>query len=168
MRWVLGVAAAKSTETALRAGELVRISSGSFEPFRGSCNASHPQRARSADQAEDQAWSALHDWLVGWSKVPNATANQARAIHDTLFPAGLKFTRLPYKLEWAEADARLSRITTDKLDTQIEQLGGKPILDQLRAAHQAYGEALGITAETQDNTVGLREPLKQFTAALRA
>ncbi len=90
-------------------------------------------------------------------------------MYAILFPTRLKFTRLPYKLEWAEADARLTRITKDAFDTEIEKLGGKPILDQLRAAHLTYGETLGITAEGQDpNTTGLREPLQAFTKALRA
>ena len=90
-------------------------------------------------------------------------------MYAILFPTRLKFTRLPYKLEWAEADARLTRITKDAFDTEIEKLGGKPILDQLRAAHLTYGETLGITAEGQDpNTTGLRKPLQTFTKTLRA
>jgi hypothetical protein len=127
-----------------------------------------PQRARNADLAEDQAWSALHDWLIGWSKIASPVGERARAMHTTLFPTGLKFTRLAYKLEWAEADARLARVASDGLTAEIEALGGAPILEQLRVTHQAYGEALGITAETQDTTVGLREPLQQFTNSLRA
>jgi len=77
-----------------------------------------------------------------------------------LFPTRLKFTKLAYKLEWAEADARLSRIAQDGYDKQIEHL---------EAAHHAYGEALGITAEGLDNsTGGVREPLALFLAKLRA
>jgi hypothetical protein len=128
-----------------------------------------PQRARNADLAEDQAWSALHDWLIGWSKLQSPDADKARNMYAVLFPTRLKFTRLPYKLEWAEADARLTRITQDAFDTEIEKLGGKPILDQLKATHLTYGETLGITAEGQDpNTTGLREPLQAFTKSLRA
>jgi hypothetical protein len=86
-----------------------------------------------------------------------------------LFPTRLKFTKLAYKLEWAEADARLSRIAQDGYDKQIEQLGGKAILEHLKAAHHAYGEALGITAEGLDNsTGGVREPLALFLTKLRA
>jgi hypothetical protein len=131
-------------------------------------SAADPQRARNADLAEDQAWSALHDWLVGWTKLPVPYADKARTIYAVLFPARLKFTHPPYKSEWAEADAKLSRITRDAFDTEIERLGGKPILQQLRAAHQAYGQALGITVEGQDpSTVSLREPLQAFTQVLR-
>jgi hypothetical protein len=48
------------------------------------------------------------------------------------------------------------------------KLGGKPLLDQLLTAHQAYGQSLGITAEGQDPNVGLREPLLAFNRYLRA
>ena len=130
--------------------------------------AADPQRTRNADLAEDQAWSALHDWLVGWTKLRVPFADQARTIYAVIFPSRLKFTHLPYKSDWAEADAKLSRITRDAFDTEIEKLGGKPILQQLRAAHQAYGQALGIIVEGQDpSTVGLRGPLQAFTQALR-
>jgi hypothetical protein len=128
-----------------------------------------PQRARNADIAEDQAWSALHDWMLGWGKVRGADGDQARAMYAILFPTRLKFTKLQYKLEWAEADARLARIASDGFDAAIEKLGGKPILEQLRVAHREYGDALGITAEGQDaGSSGLREPLRIFTASLRA
>lgn len=130
--------------------------------------AADPQRVRVAELAEEQAWSALHDWLVGWTKLPVPFADQARTIYAVLFPSRLKFTHLPYKSEWAEADAKLSRITRDAFDTEIEKLGGKPILQQVRVAHEAYGRALGITLEGQDpSTVSLREPLQAFTQVLR-
>lgn len=128
-----------------------------------------PQRSREADLAEDQAWRAFHDWLAGWCKLSSPDADQARTMYAVLFPTRLKFTRLPYQLEWAEADTRLTRIAKQGLDAEIEQLGGGRILAQLRATHQAYGDALGITAEGHDvSTTNLREPLNAFTKSLRA
>ena len=127
-----------------------------------------PQRIRAADRAEDVAWIALHDWLLGWSRLTTPEASQANTMHAVLFSTGLKFIRLPYRLEWAEADAKLARIAKDGYDIEIQKLGGQVILDQLKAAHQAYGEALGITAEGQDSTINLREPLVAFNKTLRA
>jgi hypothetical protein len=127
-----------------------------------------PQRIRAADRAEDVAWTALHDWLLGWSRLTTPEATQANTMHAVLFPTGLKFIRLTYRLEWAEADAKLARIAKDGYDIEIQKLGGQVILDQLKAAHQTYGEALGITAEGQDSTVNLREPLEAFNKTLRA
>lgn len=128
-----------------------------------------PSLARSADLAEDQAWSAFHDWLQGWTKLPAANAEKARAMYPVLFPSRLKFTKLQYKLEWAEADARLTRIGSEGFDRIIEGLGGKPLLDHLRQTHNAYGAALGITAQGADpSTIALREPLDRFLTKLRA
>jgi hypothetical protein len=129
----------------------------------------NPKRARQADLAEDQAWAAMHNWLLGWTKMPAAAADPARRMYAVLFPSRLQFTQLPYKLEWAEADARLARVSSEGFDSAIEQLGGSLILAQLRETHRAYGEALAITAESPAvATVGLREPLATFVAALRA
>jgi len=128
-----------------------------------------PQRTRSSDQAEDQAFSALYDWLYGWCKLPTPEADQARTMHAVLFPNGLKFTHLPYKQEWAEAEAKLARIASEGYDKEIHRLGGKPLLDQLVTAHKAYGESLGITIGSQDpTTTRLRETLLAFNRYLRA
>ena len=128
-----------------------------------------PKRAQSADSAEDQAWSAFHDWLFGWSKVNKPDAEPARTMYQVLFPTRLKFTQLAYKLEWAEADARLARIDKAGFAAEIAQLGVGLVLEHLRDTHRAYGEALGITAPGQDTTPsGLREPLNQFLKCLRS
>lgn len=128
-----------------------------------------PSRTRSADIAEDNAWGAFHDWLFGWTKVKQADADAARDMYAALFPTRLKFTKLPYQLEWAEADTRLTRISSAAYEPIIEKLGGKIILQQLRDAHREYGQALGITAEVEDSsTAGVKEPLREFTATLRA
>jgi hypothetical protein len=128
-----------------------------------------PQRARNADLATDQTWSAFHDWLIGWGKLRGPEAESARTMYSVLFPTKLKFTRLAYRLEWAEAEARLGRIAKEGFDRKIEQMGGSVFLEQLKAAHRAYGEALGITAEGQDAAAaGLREPLDRFLSKLRA
>jgi len=125
-------------------------------------------RNRVTDHAEDHAFGALHDWLYAWCKLSTSEADQARTMFAVLFPDGLKFTRLPYKQEWAEANAKINLITSEGYDAEITKLGGKPLLDQLLTAHQAYGQSLGITAEGQDPNVGLREPLLAFNRYLRA
>jgi len=131
-----------------------------------------PARTRAADSAEDNAFVALYYWLDGFSRLPDSyeEAATARALSSVLFPDGLKFTKLPYKQEWAEADARLSRMTRDGLDQQILGLGGGAFIKNLQTAHKDYGEALGITAapkETAPKTSFVREPFNQFIAALR-
>lgn len=66
-------------------------------------------RAKAADQALDAAFSATFDWLTGFSRLPETyeAPKTAARLLGALFPEGLKFTQLPFKLQWAEADARL-------------------------------------------------------------
>jgi hypothetical protein len=107
-------------------------------------------RARRADVLEDSHWAAFHDWLLAWTRLPLSypEAFTARKIFDAIFPEGLAFTQLPYKLEWQEADERIRRIARDGLDREVEALGGGTFLRALRSAHEAYSEALGLGAYT--------------------
>jgi hypothetical protein len=126
-------------------------------------------RASAADRILDACWSALFDWLTGWSKLPDAPqAKQAAAILADVYPEGLKFTQLAYKLQWGESDARLELIKTKGHDDTIRDLGGQVFLTKLRASHKEYGEALGITRVPDARaTATIRSALDAFTAALR-
>jgi hypothetical protein len=103
-------------------------------------------RARRADVLEDNHWAALHDWLLAWTRLPLTIPESftARRLFEALFPEGLAFTQLPYKLEWQEAEDRLKRIERDGLEREIANLGGAVFLRALREAHVAYTEALGM------------------------
>lgn len=129
------------------------------------------RRTRIADEGEDAGFAALFGWLSAWARLPATypEAEQAQAILDVLFADGLRFTQLPYKKEWAEADARLARLSRDGLDTIIEALGGRSILHNLRRAHDEYGRALGITGPSPEaELISLREPLDGVLSALRS
>ncbi len=105
-------------------------------------------KVKAADLVEDTIFAALFDWLRGWSKLPDRfpQADQAREIVDAFYADGLRFTLLTPKLEWQEAEARIGLMIDKGYDAVIKKLGGQPFLDELFAAHKAYGEALGITA----------------------
>jgi hypothetical protein len=126
-------------------------------------------RAQAADRALDAGWSALYDWLTGWSKLPRSSqAKVAAPILAELYPEGLRFIQLAYKLQWAESAARLERIKKVKLDEAIKDLGGEPFLKDLRACHKEYGDALGVTEVPPENvTMSIREALDAFSASLR-
>jgi hypothetical protein len=101
-----------------------------------------------ADRVEDTAFTALFDWLTGWSLLRaehHPEALGARAALDAIFSQGRSFLALRPVDEWQEAELRLQLIADKGHGAAITQLGGKPFLDELRAAHAAYGEALGIT-----------------------
>ena len=128
------------------------------------------KRAPTADRWVDGVLSGMFDWLYGWSKLPNEPqAKVARSLLAELFPKGLKFTQLPYKLEWSQVEARIVRIDARGLDTKIRQLGGAPFLTQLRKAHKEYGEALGITGvlALEEPAAGVRDAYDSFLIALR-
>jgi hypothetical protein len=148
--------------TALRGAVKATLPDGSTSP-----------EARAADRLLDAAWGAISDWATGWSRLPASgkTAKYVTAANTligALLPDGLKFTQLQYKLEWSQSQARIETIGEKKLDDAFELLGGKPLLDNLRAAHAHYGEVLGLTAvKSAPKVANLREPLTSFQAALR-
>ncbi|APR82539.1 Hypothetical protein A7982_07888 [Minicystis rosea] len=124
-----------------------------------------------ADRRIDACWSALHDFLTAFGKLPDVpAAEEALAIKATIFPDGLKFILLTYELEWAESEARLQRIKAQGLDKRIEKLGGRIFLDALTDAHAAYGKVLGMTQVQPEGAAtppSVREALNAFTDALR-
>jgi hypothetical protein len=129
-----------------------------------------PARAKTADANLDLTWSALFDFLTGWSKLPDhENASIANNLLSHVVPEGLKFILLAYKLEWAESNTRLLLIKDRKLDAEVDKLGGGPILRRLREAHKEYGDALGVTSATKAviANANLREVLDEFSAALR-
>jgi hypothetical protein len=129
-----------------------------------------PTRTKSADAALDLTWSALFDFLTGWSKLPDhENATIASNLLSQIFPEGLKFVLLAYKLEWAESNTRLLLIKERKLDAEFDKLGAAPIIKRLRDAHKEYGEALGVTSATKAAVAmaKLRDVLDEFSGALR-
>jgi hypothetical protein len=124
---------------------------------------------RAADIDLDNAWSVLHGLVRAVSRVPDQPrAELATALLDDLFPDGLQFTRLRFKLEWAESENRLKMIDQRGFAPQIEQLGGATALAQIRQAHAHYGEVLSVsTARTPASGISIREARDAVMKALR-
>jgi hypothetical protein len=124
--------------------------------------------ARAADINVDAAWGALSGLLGALTRLPDHPhAEMAATLRGQLFPDGLRFTRLPFRLEWAESANRLQMIDERGFAAQIEQLGGAVALAQVRQAHAHYGEVLAITAESADPSIGVREAWTAVMKALR-
>lgn len=127
---------------------------------------------REYDRIEDAAFSATFTWLSGWAKNPKEGSKKgpiAEKLLATLFPDGLKFTLLPYKQEWAQAEARLIRLREEGLEKDFARLGGEEFVEALFAAHVAYGRVLGLTrvADAPELPASKREALDAFMEALR-
>ncbi|KYF91652.1 hypothetical protein BE18_30125 [Sorangium cellulosum] len=125
-----------------------------------------------ADRLLDNAWSGTFDWLGGWCKLPperNPSLEEAKELFKLLYPDGLSFTRLPYKLEWKESKARLDAIRSARHERTFKKLGGEAFLAHLEEAHEAYGRALHITAPKPESapTGDVRAAFLATLAALR-
>lgn len=102
--------------------------------------------------------------LLAPERVPEA--EPAKAAYGRLFPQGLRFLNLPYEEQWAHCQRLLEAIDADEaLAADLEELVGESILAELRAAQEAYGDALGITTERAAAEV---VPLLDRIGAVRA
>ena len=128
--------------------------------------------AKQADQVLDNVWSAINDLCTAFIKLPkNATTlpfvTAAETLKAQLFPDGLSFLLLKYRSEWFESKKRIELIDQEGLGAHFNTLGGAVILDSLRAAQRAYGDALGLTAHTDGDVTLVRDALSAFQAELR-
>lgn len=102
---------------------------------------------RPADIIVDNAWGALEQRIAGYARLPAneyPLAAKAQEIHDALF-ANMNFLTLEYTAEWAEGEARLTKIDKEGLAANIDKIAGPDFLSHLRVAHAAYGKVLGAT-----------------------
>jgi hypothetical protein len=131
-----------------------------------------PEVVADADSTLDTCWTALHDWLTGFSKLPEShpESPEARALLHELYPDGLGFILLPYELEWGQSDLRLGRIAGEALGGRIRALGGGVFIEALQAAHWEYGKLLGLprlpTAAESDRPT-TAQALESFASTLR-
>lgn len=105
------------------------------------------------DRALDTAWTALRWWSKGWSLVPHLEnaqrAESGRKLEALLFPDGLRFTQMPFRTEWVESQTRLGLIEREALAVVIADLGGTPLLEAVRKAHDDFGRVLGLTEASE-------------------
>jgi hypothetical protein len=128
------------------------------------------ERQREADRAIDNAWEATHLWLSGFCKLPaeaNAHVAAARALFAQIFPDGISFTRLPYRVQFAESQARLDAIANEGHEETFAVLGGSSFLAELYRTHKAYEEALSPLLALDEDPKNSREELAAAMAALR-
>lgn len=124
-----------------------------------------------ADHELDTAWSALYSFLQGWAKLPRKDEERgaAQILLDAIYPNGLKFTQLTFKHEWAESQARLTRLGEEYYSGLLTKLGGTPFKEELLDAQRTYGATLKITGPegAPKSTTHEHAPLHEFVEALR-
>lgn len=125
--------------------------------------------ARASDTVIDRAWGALYDRLDAYARLPVAVypkAARALELREAIFPnESLVFLTLIFLAEWAESDKRLKQIDHDGLQNDLDGLCGKEFLENVRVAHAAYGEVLGVTKPGQAVDTKLAE---EFAAVKKA
>jgi hypothetical protein len=127
-----------------------------------------------ADNVLDGVWGGLREQCRSYLRLPRndetaALMDAAQALLQALYPDGLAFTGLRFHLQWVESQSRIEMIDTQGLIQHFNTLpGGRIFLTQLRAAHAAYGEALGLTRSApQPNVTMIRTALNAFQSGLR-
>ena len=90
-------------------------------------------------------------------------------MHAAIFgDAGLGFLKLKAKLEWAQVEVRLKRFDDRTLAADLAAIGGTPFLTHLRATHETYGAAAGVTQVARvAETAKVRAAFDALTAAVR-
>ena len=130
-----------------------------------------PAVVADADAALDGCWTALHEWLSGFAKLPEgyAESQEARALLAELYPDGLSFILLPYELEWGQSDQRLGRIANESLGERLRKLGGGVFIEALQVAHWQYGKLLGLPRlpGAEGARPSTAQALERFASALR-
>jgi hypothetical protein len=149
-----------------------------LELLRGHAEARLPaggpsDATESANRAADTAWAAMRWWCKGWALVPYPEhadqAQAARVLEARIFPDGLRFTQLAFRVQWVESQSRLGVIEKEGLAALIDTLGGQPLLDAVRKAHDDFGRALGITqvSDEPESSALVRQGMDQLMSSMR-
>lgn len=128
---------------------------------------------RAVDHRVDRAFRAMSMGLqaiMHLSPEAGPDVELAEAIHQRLFPDGLRFLNLPHPQQWAHCDRLLTTFDEDEaLLVDVERLVHASILAEVRASTEAYGVVLGITAARPPiEPVSLSAPLDAVRSAIVA
>lgn len=134
-------------------------------------SASKPSDKVAVDNRIDTAWGALKLRISGYTMLPpeaDPLVARAQALETALFPKGMGFLKLAMDAEWAVSEQLLKRIDDEKLAAEVDAVAGPAFLIEIRAAHVAYGEVLGITKahSVPEDVAALLEPLRAVIRAI--
>ncbi|HCF57678.1 MAG TPA: hypothetical protein DFS52_06750 [Myxococcales bacterium] len=127
-------------------------------------------KAYELDRQLDAAWSGLFDVVTGWTKLPPAIPQSAKAktLHALLFGDGLRFTLFDHRTEWAQSETLLKILSEEQNAALVRDLGAQSLVEAVREAHRLYGQRLGITSvRAPDEKPELRSRSLSFSRALR-
>jgi hypothetical protein len=126
--------------------------------------------AQAVDRRLDNFYRAFEGFLASWELLGDDApeAADAQRVRSTMFPDGLKFTQLPYRLQWAASETRIDQLKTGGLAEVVRRLGGERFLKLLVREHARYGDVLAITHEQGDpDDATVRDHYDALQGALR-
>ena len=152
----------KALKRVRAAGEALRVLHQATPPAKSE------SMTKAADASMDRIWSAVEQRLVANLEIGGDDGAEAARAHAILFPKGMGFLAFKYAEQWAEGEAVLGRIASEKLEPSLDKLVGPVFVKTLRERHAAYGQALGITKPkaAEPDTASFVEPLRAARAAL--
>lgn len=128
-----------------------------------------PESLKKYDTPLDSGWVGLRMSLEAVARlVDTPEAERATKLLARVFPAGTGFVQLAYEQQWTESENLLTRIDEDGLEAEIVALVGPLFLPFIRAAHLAFGEALGLVSAPREmaETNALGEAVSEASFAI--
>lgn len=122
---------------------------------------------RPEDREFDGAYAAFRSRMIAHTQRPgNPRGPRVVELLSDLLPEGLQFTKANYGEQWFYSETVLQRIEDEGLSEELEELAGAQFLADVRAAHAALGEALGIDAPQPSSAPALSEVVSALAAAI--
>ena len=128
-----------------------------------------PPSIRASDIREDTIALAIRNGLEAAAELtPTELAQRAAVLLAKLFPDGTGFLRLPAYEQWGQTDVMLQRIDRDGLASELDAVLQPEYLALLREAHDAYGRALGMGHDANDDpkAAALRDSITDLSYAI--
>jgi len=103
-----------------------------------------------ANKILDERWGGFKGWHGAMLTLPQAAIvdyDMMSTLYETLYAEGLDFLAFAYDIQFKASESRLQAIEKGGYQAAIEANGGGVHLKMLKEAHEAFGQALGISTE---------------------
>jgi hypothetical protein len=115
------------------------------------------------------AWKSVRERLAIFELLPEGNVDRKRAafVRNMLFPEGLDFTMMAFTRQHAQSQTRLEMIEEQGFEKDLHRMVGDDFVEALHAAHESFGDALGVTKKSQRPVaIVLTEPLRKLADAI--
>jgi hypothetical protein len=161
----------KVTSPAVRkAAQLVEASRDDLqEKWKQQASTLERQDVRALSRRLGAAWKSVRERLALFELLPEANVDRERAgfVRGMLFPEGLDFTTMTFTRQHAQSQTRLELMEEQGFEKDLDRMVGDDFMEALHAAHERFGDALGVTKKNQRPVaIVLTEPLRKLADAI--